>query len=108
MIKELFKQGNELINAFWAKYSVSDGLLPRNIIDNLLRVDYNNLKYEFGQYIQLHVTQKVTNTMKIRTIGAIVLSPRRIQVKYKYMSLETGQRIYRKVVTVLPITDNVL
>ena len=90
MIIELFKQVNEFLNAFGNKDSVSDGLLTRNIINILPHVHYKNLKYEFGQYIQLHVTQKVTNTMKIRTIGAIVLSPRRIQVKYNYMSLETG------------------
>ena len=61
---------------FQNKNSASEWLLPRNIVDNLPHVNYNDLKYEFGQYIQLHVTQKVANTMKIRTIGAIVLSPR--------------------------------
>ena len=87
MIRELVKQGNESLNAFVTKDRVSDGLSPQNIIDNLLHVYYNNLKYEFGKYVQLHVTQKVTNTMKIRTIGAIVLSPRRIQGQYNYMYL---------------------
>ena len=38
--------------------------------------------------------------MKIRTIGAIVLIPRRIQGQYKYMSLDTGEKIYGKVVTI--------
>ena len=89
MIRELVKQGNEFQNAFGTEDSVSDGLSPRNIIDNLPHVDYNNLKYEFGKYIQLHVTQKVTNTMKSRTIGAIVLSSRWIQGQYNYMSLDT-------------------
>ena len=87
MIRELVKQGNEFLNAFGTKDSVSYGLLPQNIIDNLPHVDYKNLKYKFGQYVQLHVTQKVTNTMKIRTIGAIILSPRYIQGQYNYMSL---------------------
>ena len=90
MIRELVKQGNEFQNAFGTEDSVSDGLSPRNIIDNLPHVDYNNLKYEFGPYVQLRVTPKVTTIMKSRTIGAIVLSPRRIQVQYNYMSLETG------------------
>ena len=40
-------------------------MIATNIIDNLPYVNYNNLKYEFGKYVQLHVTQKVTNTMKI-------------------------------------------
>ena len=79
MIRELVKQGNEFLNSFRTKFSVSDELSPQDIINNLPHVDYNNLKYKFGQYVQLHVTLNVKNTMKIRTIGAIVLSPRRIQ-----------------------------
>ena len=82
MIRELVKQGNKFLNDFGKKDSVSDVLLPRNIIDNLPHVDYNDLKYEFGQYVQLHVTQKVTKTMKSRTMGAIVLRSRRIQGQY--------------------------
>ena len=72
MIIEIVKQGNEFLNDFGTKDSVSDGLSPQKIIDNIPHVDYNDLKYEFGQYVQLHVTQKVANTMKSRTIGAIV------------------------------------
>ena len=106
MIRELVKQGNKFLNAFGTKDSVSYGLSPQKIIDNLPHVDYNNLKYEFGQYVQLHVTQKVKNTMKSRKIWAIVLSPRRIQGQYNCMSLDTGEKIDAKVVAVLPITDN--
>ena len=46
--------------------------------------------------------------MKSITIGAIVLSSRRIQGQYNYMSLETGENIDGKVVAVLPITDKVI
>ena len=108
MIRELVKQGNEFLNAFGTKDSVSDGLSPRNITDNLPHVDYNDLKYEFGKYVQFHVILKVTNTIKRRTIEAIVLSPRRIQGQYNYMYLDTGENIYEKVVAVLPITDDVI
>ena len=69
---------------------------------------YNYLKYELGKYIQLHVTQNVTNTMKIRTIEAIVLSTRRIKGQYNYMCLETGENIDGTVLGVLTITDNVI
>ena len=79
MIREIVKQGNEFLNVFVTKDSESDGLLPRNIIDKLPHVNYNNLKYEFGQYVQLHVTLKVKNTMKSRKIREIVLSPIQIQ-----------------------------
>ena len=46
--------------------------------------------------------------MKSRTIGAIVLGPRRIQGQYNYMSLETGEKIDGRVVVILPITDDVI
>ena len=51
MIRELFKQGNAFLNAFGKKDSVSHGLLPQNIIDDLPHVNYNVLKYEFGKYV---------------------------------------------------------
>ena len=104
MIRELVKPGNEFLNDFGTKDNVSDSLFPRNIIDNLPQVDYNDLKYEFGKYVQLQVTQKVTNTTKIRTVGAIVIILIPIQGQYSYMSLETRKKIDGKVVAVLPIT----
>ena len=80
MVRELISQGNTFLNAFGSNDSIADGLSPRNIIDNLPHIDYNDLKYEFGQYVQLHVTEKVTNTMASRTIGTIVLGPKLILV----------------------------
>ena len=80
MVREIVLQGNVFLNAFGSTDEACGDLSPRNLIDNLLSdIDYNDLKYEFGQYAQLHVTQKVTNTMKSRTIGAIVLVPRDIR-----------------------------
>ena len=108
MIREIVKQGNVFLNAFGTEDSVDDGLTPRNIIDNLPHIDYNDLKYEFGQYVQLHVNQRFTNTMKSRTIGAIVLGPKNIQGQYNYMSLETGEQIDGRVVAILPITEDVI
>ena len=108
LIRELIKQGNEFLNAFGSKDILGDGLTPRNIIDNLPHIDYNDLKYEFGQYIQLHVTEKVTNTMKSRTIGAIVMGPRKIQGRYNFMSLETGAEINGRVVAEIPLTVEVI
>ena len=103
MIREIVKQRNDVLNAFGTKYSVSDGLSPQNIIDNIPHVNCNDLKCEFRQYVQLNVTQKVTNTMKSRTIGAIVLSPRRIQGHYNYMSLETWEKIHGKNLPCFPL-----
>ena len=108
MIRELVKQGNVFLNAFGTRDNVADGLTPRNIIDNLPHIDYNDLKYEFGEYVQIHITEKVTNTMKSRTIGAIVLGPRNIQGQYNFMSLETGEQRDGRVVARLPITQEVI
>ena len=46
--------------------------------------------------------------MRSRSIGAIVLGPRRIQGRYNYMSLETGAVIDGRVVAVLPLTAEVI
>ena len=108
MVREIIMQGNEFLNAFGTKDDIGDGLTPRNIIDNLPHVDYTDLKYEFGQYVQLHVTQKKTNTMASRTIGAIVLGPKKIQGTYNFMSLETGAQINGRVVAQLPVTSEII
>ena len=108
MVRELIAQGNSFLNAFGSKDEVGQGMTPRNIIDNLPHVDYNDLKYEFGQYVQLHIQEKVTNTMKSRTIGAIVMGPRDIRGRYNYMSLETGAQIDGRVVAELPLTEEVI
>lgn len=108
MIRAIVRQGNEFLNAFGSEDSYGPGLTPRNIIDNLPHVDYNHLQYELGEYVQLHVTENVTNTMKSRTIGAIVLDPQNITGTYNFMSLETGREVNGRVVAQLPITKDVI
>ena len=49
LVQELVTQGNNFLNAFGSNDSIADGLSPCNIIDNLQHIDYNDLKYEFGQ-----------------------------------------------------------
>ena len=108
MIRELVAQGNTFLNAFGSKDSANLGMSPRNLVHNLPHVDYNDLKYEFGQYVQLHITKDPTNTMKSCTIRAIVLGPRMIQGCYNFMSLETGAQIDGRVVALPSITNNVI
>ena len=83
-------------------------MTPRNIIDNLSHIDYNDLKYKTGEYIQLHSTDDNTNSMQARTIGVIVGGPQNITGRYNFMSLETGRTINGRVVQCLPITDDVI
>ena len=108
MVRAIVKQGNAFLNAFGSRDNLAAGLSPRNIIDNLPHVDYKDLKYELGEYVQLHITERFTNTMKSRTIGAIVLDPRNITGRYNYMSLETGCEIDGRVVSRHPITQAVI
>ena len=108
MVWELILQVNLFLNAFGSNDNLGDGLSARNIIENLPHVDYNDLKYKFGQYVQLQVNEKVTNTMLSRKIGEIVLSPRQIQVQYNLMYLETVAKIDGRVVAILPLIQKVV
>ena len=108
ILREMVDSAVAFSNAFGDKNMKEGRLTPRNIIDNLPHIDYHDLKYEMGQYVQLHTTEKVTNTLKSRTIGAIVLGPRNIQGRYNYMSLETGHKIDGRVVSEHPLTDDVI
>src|SRR6056300_1048521 len=108
MVREIVKQGNTFLNAFGNGKCTGQGMTPRNIIDNLPHVDANDLKYELGQYVQLHTTQSSTNTTAARSIGAIVLGPRNITGRNNFMSLETGLEINGRVIAELPITNAVI
>ena len=108
MVRELVAQGNAFLNAFNRADKQKHQLSPRNIVDNLPHVDFHDLKYEFGSYVQLHIQHPFTNGMKPRTIGAIVLSPRNLRGHYNFMSLETGKQVDGRVVAELPITDDVI
>ena len=51
MIRELIKLGNEFLNAFGNTHNVSYRLSSQKIINDLPHVDYNDLKYDFRQYV---------------------------------------------------------
>jgi len=96
------------MNAFGNAENLANGLTPRNIIDNLPHANYNDLKYEFGECIQLHLEQSRTNTMAARTVGAIVMGPRDLRGRYNFMSLEFDHAINGRIVARLLITDDVV
>ena len=45
MVRDIITQGNAFLNAF------ADSLSPRNMIENVLCIYYNDLKHEFGQCV---------------------------------------------------------
>lgn len=76
MIKAIVKTANEFLNAFGNGNHVAQGLTARNLMDNLPNVSCNDIKYELGEYVQIHMANNPTNNMKGRTMDAIVLDPR--------------------------------
>jgi len=108
MVCEFITRGNSFLNAFGNAQNLANGPTPRNIFDNLPHVDYNDLKYDFGEYVQLHSEELRTNTMAARSVSAIVMGPRDLQERYNYISLETCHAINCRVVARFPITDDVI
>jgi Reverse transcriptase (RNA-dependent DNA polymerase). len=106
MIKRLIHMVTMFLNATPPSDSYN-GVTPRNIVDGLPHLDCNHLQYEFGSYVQLYIQEQITNTMRGRTIDAIVLDPTD-DGKYNFLSLETGKMVDGRVKEVLPITQRVI
>jgi hypothetical protein len=71
--------------------------------------DYNNLKIEFGAYVQVFEDNNPTNTTRTRTTGAIALAPTgKSQGGYYFMSLTTGMRLSRQQWDELLMPDGVI
>ena len=71
--------------------------------------DYNELKLEFGSYVQVFEDNTPSNTTTSRNTGAIVLNPTgNAQSDYFFMSLVTGKRLSRHQWTEIPMTNAVI
>ena len=63
------------LNAFPSKNGISATVSPRHIVDGTV-LDYNtHCKIPFGSYVQTSEQPEPTNTMVVRTSGAICLGP---------------------------------
>jgi hypothetical protein len=70
--------------------------------------DYNELKLEFGLYVQIFEDNTPSNTTTSRNTGAIALNPTgNAQGDYFFMSLVTGKRLSRHQWTKIPMTNAV-
>ena len=95
-----------LLNQFPWKNGISDTLSPSAIVTGAPLPDYNSLCLEFGSYVQTFEDNSPSNTIKARSLGAIVLNPTgNAQGDYYFLSLATGARISRHQYTPLPLTD---
>jgi Reverse transcriptase (RNA-dependent DNA polymerase) len=109
LIREMVFAAVKLLNQFPVNGGISDTMSPYTIMTGQPSIDFNNLKLEFGSYVQIFEDNTPTNTMKERNTGAIVLSHTgNVQGDYFFMSLETGRRISRHAWTLIPMPQMVI
>ena len=105
---------NVFLNGYACNKNIRNGIIPKNIIpsrnaiDCLPRADYNDLKREFSQHIQLHVTEKMNSTIARCTIGSIIFYPRFTHDVCNYLSYESGSNIDRRVAVILLVIFEVI
>ncbi len=88
---------------------VSATLSPTSIITGKPSPDLNAMQIEFGAYAQVFEDNNPTNTVRVRSLGAIALTPTgNARGDYYFLSLTTGARIARYQWTKLPITDTAI
>ena len=107
MIKHMLFDAVRSLNQFPWKYGVSSDLSPAAIVTGAGPPDFNNLRLEFGTYVQVFEDNTPSNSMpKARSLSAIALEPTgNAQGDYYFMSLATGARISRHNWHALPMTD---
>jgi len=75
MIQALVYHAAKGLNQFPAKNGISNTLSPLTIMTGRANPDYNELKLEFGSYVQFFEDNTPSNTTTSRNPGAIVLNP---------------------------------
>jgi len=109
MIQALVYHAAKGLNQFPAKNGISDTLSPLTIMTGRSNPDYNDLKLEFGSYVQVFEDNTPSNTTTSRNTGAIVLNPTgNAQGDYFFMSLVTGKRLSRHQWNEIPMTNAVI
>jgi hypothetical protein len=99
----------KMLNFFPTKGGISETLSPKTIMSGET-LDYKkHLCLQIGQYCQVHEETHPRNGMNPRVKGAIALGPSgNIQGGYKFMTLNTGQKIVRRNWDVVPMPDMVI
>jgi hypothetical protein len=95
------------LNIFPVKDGLSTHISPQTIMTCLM-VDFNiHSKLEFGVNVQTH--EPHNNEVNFKTIGYISFGPRgNAQGGYRFMSLVTAERIFRRKWKSLPIPEKVI
>jgi hypothetical protein len=107
LVKEIVRFSVTCLNQLPAEDGVSDTLSPNAILTGKADPDYNNMRVEFGSYVQIYEPATfATNTLRSRTTGAIALTATgNTQGDYYFLSLITGRRVSRHQWTQVPVTE---
>ena len=108
MIKGMVEYQVNMRNKFPGENRISDTMSPSTIIAGIPWLSYNDLKLEYGQYVQTHDHPSKSNNMKTRTTLTISIRPSGSTNGWLFMSLEIGKQILRYKWTVLPIPECVI
>ncbi len=97
------------LNAFPVKNGISAVHLPRELLV-CWRLDYNkHCQVLPGTYCKVHNKPLLSNTMMLRTHEAVAVGPTgNLQESAKFYSLDTGWIIKRRLITPLPMLDQVI
>jgi hypothetical protein len=99
----------KLLNFFPTKGSVSDTLSPKTIMSGETLDFKKHLSLQIGQYCQVHEEDILRNSQVARTKGAISLGPSgNLQGGFKFMALNSGKKIVRRIWDVIPMPDVVI
>ena len=108
MVAGMLTHITKSLNQLPAENGIDMHLSPATLITGCAAPDYNSvIKLNFGDYVQAHEPNAVTNDQSPRTVGAIALYPRTDNSWY-FMSLDTGKRIHWYSWTLLPMSTDVV
>ena len=100
---------NNMINALPAGDGISDTLSSATIVTGRAAPNVANLQLNFGDFVQLQMNNKPTNTMRSRHIGCITLHPTgSTQGSHYFMDLHSGKRQHGWQWTQCVMTDDII
>ena len=109
LLQHMVQHAMNCLNQFPWPHGISDTMSPASIVTGVPPPDFNQLKLEFGSYVQVFEANNPTNTPKARSPGAITLTPTgNANGDYFFLSLTTGACISRHQWTVLPMPESAI
>ena len=98
------------LNSLPADDGVSNTMSPNTLVTGVPGIEYKELtKLQFGDYVQVHQENPITNTNEPRSVRAIAIYPSgNAQGTWYFMSLNTGRRLHRRNWTVSLMGQDVL